>query len=192
MAATFKRQFLAALIPRLAQIGFTFAQPYLIRRTVILLAVQGPNAKARGVALTAAYAIVYIGIGVRWLGHVLLRTRVLSLTYYISQISTAQAQHKTNRLISSMRGTMVTMVYNKAIQMPEYKGEDVSAITAMHTDVNRVMAGFTHIHDLWASLIELPLCLWLLWHQLSTADVAPILIFLGKLSVHRYLKHDGG
>ncbi|KAF5858476.1 hypothetical protein ETB97_004361 [Aspergillus alliaceus] len=151
---TLKWDLLAGVIPRLAQIGFTFAQPYLIRSTVTLLITQGTNARSRGLGLIAAYTIVYVGQG----------------------ISSAQTQHKSYRLMASMRGILVTMIYRKVMTMPIHSGDDASAITAMNTDVDRVTAGFQHIHETWATFIELPLCLWLLYLQISSADVAPILI----------------
>ncbi|KAB8236980.1 ABC transporter [Aspergillus alliaceus] len=151
---TLKWDLLAGIIPRLAQIGFTFAQPYLIRSTVTLLITQGTNARSRGLGLIAAYTIVYVGQG----------------------ISSAQTQHKSYRLMASMRGILVTMIYRKVMTMPIHSGDDASAITAMNTDVDRVTAGFQHIHETWATFIELPLCLWLLYLQISSADVAPILI----------------
>jgi hypothetical protein len=66
LSKTFHREILAGVIPRLAQAGFTLAQPYIIRRAVILLATpEAPNSRNRGIALVAAFAIVYVGLAVR-------------------------------------------------------------------------------------------------------------------------------
>lgn len=63
---TFKWELLAGLLPRLAQTGFTMAQPYLNRTSITLFSDDNiPNAHSRGLALIAAFAIVYIGIAVR-------------------------------------------------------------------------------------------------------------------------------
>lgn len=66
LSKTFHRELLAGVIPRLAQAGFTLAQPYIIRRAINLLATpESPNSHNRGMALVAAFAIVYFGLAVR-------------------------------------------------------------------------------------------------------------------------------
>jgi hypothetical protein len=66
LCKSFYRELLAGVIPRLAQAGFTLAQPYIIRRAVILLATpESANSQSRGIALVAAFAIVYVGLAVR-------------------------------------------------------------------------------------------------------------------------------
>jgi hypothetical protein len=66
LSKTYHRELLAGVIPRLAQAGFMLAQPYIIRRAVILLATpESPNSHNRGIALVAAFAIVYVGLAVR-------------------------------------------------------------------------------------------------------------------------------
>ncbi|KAH8693924.1 ABC transporter [Talaromyces proteolyticus] len=152
---TFKWELLAGVIPRLSQTGFTMAQPYLIRSAVILFSDDEiSNAHSRGVALIAAFAIVYTGIA----------------------ISTAQAQHKAYRVIALMRGVLITMIYEKATTMPSYKDDGNAAMTVMSTDIERIAAGFRYIHDTWGSLVEMALSLWLLYGQLSTAGIAPIIV----------------
>ena len=61
----FSREILRGVIPRSAQIGFTLAQPYIIQRALVLLAAPNvSDAQSQGVALVAAFAIVYIGYAV--------------------------------------------------------------------------------------------------------------------------------
>jgi hypothetical protein len=64
---TFKWELLAGIFPRLAQTGFTMAQPYLNRTSISLFSDDSiPNAHSRGIGLIAAFAIVYIGIAVKF------------------------------------------------------------------------------------------------------------------------------
>jgi ATP-binding cassette, subfamily C (CFTR/MRP), member 1 len=54
-----------AVIPRLAVIGFTFCQPFLLNRSIDYASEpSGPLTKSIGYGLIAAYAIVYMGVGV--------------------------------------------------------------------------------------------------------------------------------
>ena len=61
----FKWDYLAGIIPRLANVGFRFAQPFLVERVLDFMNepehVNSDN-YARG--LVAAYGIVYVGLAV--------------------------------------------------------------------------------------------------------------------------------
>lgn len=98
----------------------------------------------------------------------------------IKKISTAQAQHKAYRLIALMRGALITMIYDKATTMPSYNKDDATAMTVMSTDIERIAAGLRFIHDTWGSLVEIALSLWLLYDQLSTAGIAPIIVSFSR------------
>ena len=62
----YKRDILKGVLPRLAEIGFAFAQPFLIDRTLDFID-QDPQTRDPNIAygLTGAYFIVYLGITVR-------------------------------------------------------------------------------------------------------------------------------
>lgn len=64
-AMVFKWQLLAPAVPKLAWIGFTFCQPFLLRRFIRFLQeldkTDSPNV---GYGLIAAYGIVYLGLAV--------------------------------------------------------------------------------------------------------------------------------
>ncbi|KAG6162558.1 hypothetical protein E4U51_006316, partial [Claviceps purpurea] len=57
---------LAGVLPRLAYIGFTFAEPFLVKRVLDFTAEpEGPNTRNFGYGLIGAYALVHIGKAVR-------------------------------------------------------------------------------------------------------------------------------
>lgn len=63
--AHYKWSLLAGVLPRLAYIGFLFAQPFLVQRVLdFTTAAAGVDAPNTGYGLVGAYAIVYIGIAV--------------------------------------------------------------------------------------------------------------------------------
>jgi hypothetical protein len=56
---------LAGVLPRALQVGFVFAQPFLVDTTVSWIQdAEGPNVQNEGYGLIGAFAIVYIGIAV--------------------------------------------------------------------------------------------------------------------------------
>lgn len=56
---------MAAVIPRLCLLGFTFAQPFLVTKAVNLAGAPSTTAYNNiGYGLIGAYVLVYVGIGV--------------------------------------------------------------------------------------------------------------------------------
>ncbi|KAI9745821.1 MAG: hypothetical protein M1818_000502 [Claussenomyces sp. TS43310] len=144
---------LAGIIPRAMQIGFTFAQPFLVDATVNLIeAGKDPSLDSDGYGLMAAFGLVYIGIA----------------------ITTAVAQHKAYKLASMMRASLVDMIYSKTMVMLATNIEESAPVTLMSADIERVSSGLRYIHDAWACVVEIPIALWLLWNQLGVASVAQI------------------
>lgn len=63
----YKWDLLAGCLPRLAYIGFTFAEPFLVQRVLDFTAEpDGPNTRNIGYGLIGAYALVHLGKAVRW------------------------------------------------------------------------------------------------------------------------------
>ncbi|KAJ5361079.1 hypothetical protein N7541_001923 [Penicillium brevicompactum] len=152
MISHYKWVFVQGVLPRLAHTGFCFAQPFLVERVLNFMTepehVNSTN-YARG--LVAAYAIVYIGIA----------------------ISRAAYEHQINRLITMMRGNLVTLIFEKTLRMNTTAVGDSGAITLMSTDIERISSCLREIHEVYCSLIEISLSLWLLARLLNMAIIAP-------------------
>lgn len=69
--------------------------------------------------------------------------------------------------------------------------DDSAALTLMSTDIERIRIGFRQLHDIWASLIQVGLCAWMLYTQLGVVFVAPIgmviLCFLGLVVLMNFI-----
>lgn len=52
-------------------------------------------------------------------------------------------------------------------------------VTLMGTDVERIVQSSRFIHEIWASLIEIGVGVWLLVRQVSWASVVPLVVCLG-------------
>ncbi|RCI10632.1 hypothetical protein L249_4464 [Ophiocordyceps polyrhachis-furcata BCC 54312] len=146
----YKWVILSGVIPRLAYTGFSFSQPYLIQRVLdFTTQPENPNTNNISYGLVGAYAIVYIG---------------LSLSFAIYQ-------HKTYRLLTLIRGSLVTLIFNKTLRVSSASIADGEAITLMSADIDRIGA-ITMIHEFYASFIEAAIALWLLYSLLGIAVLA--------------------
>lgn len=151
------RQLILPIIPRVFLIGFTFAQPLLLNRTLDLLQHKSlPGSLDIGHGLIGAYAIVYIGLAV----------------------STGFYWHKQFKCLTMIRGSIVTAIYRKTLEVNDGKG----SITLMSTDVERITTGMRYIHEIWANVVEVGMGIWLLERELGVASVAPVVVAGGGLS----------
>lgn len=149
---------LKGVLPRLALSGFAFAQPFLLTR-VVSYAVATPDArleKQLGHGLIGAAAFIYIGLA----------------------IANANAQHKTYRAITKLRGTLISLIYSKTLTVSVPTAQKGSAITLMSADVERTATGLRFMHECWASCIDIGLGIYLLQRQLGPASAAPGVVFL--------------
>jgi hypothetical protein len=63
----YKKTFLAGVLPRLSHAALLFSQPFLIPRVLdFVKGPKGPGSEATAYGLIGAYAIVYIGVAVRF------------------------------------------------------------------------------------------------------------------------------
>jgi ATP-binding cassette, subfamily C (CFTR/MRP), member 1 len=57
----------------------------------------------------------------------------------------------------------------------QYAGSgDKAAVSLMSTDIERIVAGLPNVHEIWASIIEVSIAVWLLERQVSYAVIAPV------------------
>ncbi|KAF4511732.1 hypothetical protein G6O67_003504 [Ophiocordyceps sinensis] len=127
----FKTSLLSAVIPRLLYTGFSFAQPFLVNTIIGLI---GGLDRSRSMAglIVGATALVYLGMA-------------LARCHYM---------HHTFRLITSVRGGIVALVFAKTIGLDADAAKESAAVTLMSTD---------------ASFIELGLAVYLLQRQVGAA-----------------------
>lgn len=146
---------LMSILPRLCQIGFTVAQPFILERTLDYI--QGTGYEDRpsvGTSLIVVYIIVYVGIA----------------------ITTALAQHWTFRMITQMRAGLVDLIYRHTLEMLPTALEGADAVTLMSTDVERVTSGLRTFPELWANIIQIGIAIWLLQRTLYLAVLGPTLV----------------
>ncbi|KAJ5628297.1 hypothetical protein N7490_010525 [Penicillium lividum] len=142
---------LLPVLPRLALLGFSFAQPLFIEGLLDYLS-QGTLNPNYGYGFIGAAFFIYAGIVVSWAFH----------RYY----------H--HRMRTMLRSILVTETFITATKARIGVNNDSAALTLMSTDIERIRMGFRQLHDIWASLIQVALCAWMFDRQLGVVFVAPI------------------
>lgn len=77
------------------------------------------------------------------------------------------------------RGSLVAMIFDKTLKMSSTSIADAEAITLMSADIDRIGQSLPLIHELYASVIDIAIALWLLYRLLGIAVVAPIVWIVG-------------
>lgn len=73
----------------------------------------------------------------------------------------------------------MSILYQRTLELTSAALDESKAVTLMSADVERICTGLRQVHELWASILEIGLALWLLHIQLDTAAFAPLVVILG-------------
>lgn len=101
----------AGIFPRLCLVGFRYAQPFLLSRTVDFASSKQESDNV-GWGLTGAFFIVFLGMA----------------------ISSASYYHMCYRFVTTVRGTLVSMAYAKTVDLSITALDESAAITLMSND----------------------------------------------------------
>ena len=151
-----KWQLLISGTPRLFLAGVKFAQPFLIQATIKYVSNRDHQPASIGWGLVGAYFLAYLA------------TAVLTASY----------QHLLNRAITQMRGGLISLLYQKTLELSIATIDPTSSLTLMSSDVQRMADVFQLLHDTWSSMIEVGVAMFLLYRQLGTACYAPAIVYL--------------
>lgn len=99
------------IFPRLCLIGFRYAQPFLLSRTVHF-ASSPDEPDSIGWGLTGAFGLVFVGMAV----------------------SNGSYEHMTYRFVTMVRGTLVSMIYAKTVDLSITALDESAAVTLMASD----------------------------------------------------------
>lgn len=151
----------ASVLPRLALTFFQFMQPLLINRITGLVSYpDSPSATNKGWGLTAAIGLVYVGLA----------------------IAGGAYQHKANRMVTMVRGSLVRAIYAQTLDLSITSLDESAAVTLMSSDVERICVALLGIHNLWASPIDISLAIWLLQKEVGIALLGPLFITIIAVS----------
>lgn len=111
---TTKRAFAVGIIPRLCTIGFKYAQPFLLERTVGF-ANDESQPDSIGWGLTGAFGIVFLGLA------------VTNGAYY----------HMAYRFNTAVRGSLISLIYAKTVDLSITALDESVAVTLMANDTSK-------------------------------------------------------
>ncbi|KAF3402447.1 Metal resistance protein YCF1 [Talaromyces pinophilus] len=151
----FKTSVLYSVTARMILIGLNYTQPFLISRLIDYVGDKSRN-QNDGYGLIGAFALVFILKG------------VFNGIY----------EHHTFRFITQIRGAVVSMIYEKTLEVQSDSDDDLSAVTLMSTEVDNISVGIQNAHETWASPIELAIAIYLLEREVIWAAAIPAAISL--------------
>ncbi|KAM3492211.1 hypothetical protein MY3957_004498 [Beauveria namnaoensis] len=139
-------ELIQVLLPRLAFIGATIAQPFLLLRTVQVVSSGNVDRSTAG-GLIGATALIYCGLAI---------TRALY-------------EHWEYRVITSTRGILVVAIYNKLLRLRSEYLENSVAHTLMSMDVEGSGQVVQLAYESWSCVIQLGLGIWFLYRFIGPA-----------------------
>ncbi|KAI8175262.1 ABC transporter atnG [Colletotrichum sp. SAR 10_66] len=158
----------AAVVPKLFQIGFNYAQPLLIQQGIELAGLpQTREYRNRGFGLIGAYVLVYTGIAV----------------------STGQYEWRTHRTAAMLRGSTTALIYQKALRL-DLASPNVSpagALTLVGTDSEQISQGVNQLHEIWGGLVEIGIGIYLIYRQLGAACAMPVALVFATIILMGFL-----
>ncbi|KAI8654215.1 hypothetical protein NCS56_01378200 [Fusarium sp. Ph1] len=164
-----KAVFASGMLSRLCLIAFKYTQPFLIQRTVGF-ASDLTESKSIGWGLTGAWLLVFIGLA----------------------ISNGFYYHKTYQFVTSVRGSLESLIYNKTLDLSTTAFDETIAVTLMSTDTEAICLSFSNLHEVWASPIECGVALFLLYRQLGLAFLSPMIVaIVATVGIMQLAKHMG-
>ncbi|EQB58417.1 ABC transporter [Colletotrichum gloeosporioides Cg-14] len=143
------------VVTRLFLTAFTFCQPFLITATVTFMQTpKTPQFEKYGQALVGAYVLTYVGLAV----------------------SRATYSRQQYRFTTMIRAGLIDMVFRKTVSLKADDLKDSAAVTLMGTDVERIVTTFAMFHEIWASVVEVGIAVFLLQQQIQIASIVPVVI----------------
>lgn len=79
-----------------------------------------------------------------------------------------------------VRGILVTTLYRKTTGVSIVGLDDAAAVTLMSTDVERIVAGLAMMHEIWTTMIQIAVSLFLLYRLVWVAILVPLFMFIRK------------
>lgn len=88
--------------------------------------------------------------------------------------------YQSTRSVTRVKGGLLGLIYQATIDTKMIDHKQTTAISLMGTDVERIGLNLLQFHEIWASMIEIVVAVWLLERQVSLACFAPVIVILGE------------
>lgn len=146
------------IIPRLLELGVSFAQPFLIMRFVKYLSTSNAPSE-EGVFLVLS----------------------TGLTYTLLAILQGWYWQSVNRWETKIRGCLITLLHDKALRS---RPDDASSpLTLQNVDVEKVTLGLRSLYEYPATLLSVGIALALLYVELGLVFLAPLILTVVLIAI---------
>ena len=157
-ASVLKWELVFAAVPRLLLSAARFSQPFLVQSTIRYVG-DRTSQSSHGWGLAGAFF----------------------LSYFAVAITQASYQHLANRYCTQLRGGLISLLYDKTINLSLTSGDREAALTLMSADINRMVDTLTLVHDTWVGIVDLGIAMYLLYYYLGSACYAPAIVYVLQL-----------
>ncbi|KAI0858183.1 P-loop containing nucleoside triphosphate hydrolase protein [Xylaria cubensis] len=153
---TFRWEVFLIIFPKLTYVALSLSQPFLIQEAVSFVQnAEATDSNNIGYGLIGGFALVYIGLA----------------------IALGWSSHLTYRLMTMIRGALISIVYRKMLGSQAAKSNDSAAITLMGTDVQRIAETFHYLLvETIPAFIQLGIATYLLYLQLGAVFVVLLIL----------------
>lgn len=173
--AAWKSYILPLFAARLAITGLNFAQPFLLRELMAMVAGQGggPHDIAKRCGLVGASIFLYCG----------------------TPVARTAFGHRMNQYTTRARGGLIAMLFYKVHRVTQSEAKQAAAPTLMNADVDGVANGIPRCFDVLFGAIELGLGIYVLSYFIEIAALAifaPVVVtsiltyFIGQKMATRF------
>lgn len=96
------------------------------------------------------------------------------------KVSSALYYGGVNRFTTQCRGLLIHAISSKILLVKAEQANDMNAVTLMSTDTQRIADGTKFVHEIWATVVEAGIAMFLLERQVGALAAAPLGIAIGK------------
>jgi ATP-binding cassette subfamily C (CFTR/MRP) protein 1 len=96
----------------------------------------------------------------------------------------------TFRFLIRLRGGLIALIYQQTVEARAVDLGSINGLTLMGTDVERIVLNLLTVHEVWASLMDIFVAIFLLQRQMLLACLVPALVTFSKIS-HFTMDYSG-
>lgn len=115
------------------QTGFSFSQPFLVKRVIEYIeSNDATDGEVAGAGLIMSYLIVYVGIA----------------------LATSVTQQWANYLVTRIRAGLIDLIYAQTLKIQCLAVDEADSLTLMSTDVERISTGLRTFREYTPFLLD--------------------------------------
>jgi hypothetical protein len=82
-------------------------------------------------------------------------------------------------MVMMVRGGLILLIYDHTLTLNTASPSRNDSYTLISADIERIVSGLRSVHEIWASMIEIALSLWLLETKIAVSSVAAAAVVVG-------------